>query len=208
MSGGISRRKLIFGALPALSSGCLLDPDGARAQGLVLRSGDPRPNPIPSRPGSALDEMARKIVPHLDLYNVNTREIYSGRWFKGKSYDLAEIEKLNWLMRDWRQGVATQMDVRLFWALAALRQAAMREGHSGILLVTSGYRTPMTNDMLEGAARHSMHLAGRAVDFIMPHAPTELVYRYALWLGIGGVGHYPDRFVHVDSGDMRTWVRG
>lgn len=205
----ISRRKVLFGAaLPALSSACLLAPAASRAEGLLLRAGDPRPNPVPARPGTMLDEMAKKIVPELDLYNPHTRERYRGRWYGGKSYDMGEIDRLNWLLRDWRQGVSTQIDVRLFWALAALRQAAMRDGHSGLMYVTSGYRTPMTNDMLEGAARHSMHLAGRAVDFVLPHASTDMVYRYALWLGIGGVGHYPDQFVHVDSGAMRTWVRG
>ena len=117
-----------------------------------------------------------------------------------------QVLKLNWFMRDWRQSEAVLMDVRLFWALSAMRQAAMKDGHDGRIIFNSGYRTKRTNDRLEGAARNSMHLRGQASDFKIPGIPTELVYRYAAWLDVGGVGHYPGRFIHIDTGSERTWT--
>lgn len=160
----------------------------------------------PKRDGSNLDRLVPEILPYLDLKNTNTGEIFQGYYFRDGAYDMDQVIALNWFMRDWRRSEAVLMDVRLFWAFSAMRQAAMKEGHDGRINFNSGFRTKATNSALEGAARNSMHLKGQAGDFTVPGIKTELVYRYAQWLDVGGVGHYPGRFVHIDTGRERSWV--
>jgi uncharacterized protein YcbK (DUF882 family) len=162
----------------------------------------------PSRPGTPLDDLVPSIIPELDLLNANTRETFRGGYFSFDSgrYRAEAIRDLEWFLRDWREGETEVVDPRLYWALSAISQAAMKDGHSGRIVVTSGYRTPRTNSRLEGAARNSLHLKGRAVDFSLEGVPTKPIFDYMVWLGVGGVGNYPrHHFVHIDSGRPRTW---
>lgn len=158
----------------------------------------------PSRNGSELDRLVPMIDPVLHMKNSNTEEVFSGRYFYSTGYDVEAVRKINWFMRDWREKETVWMDVRLFWALSAIRQAAMLSGHNGIIRFNSGYRTRRTNNKLEGAVRNSMHLRGQASDFALPGIPPVEVYRYARFLGVGGVGSYPS-FTHIDTGAERHW---
>ena len=88
----------------------------------------------------------------------------------------------------------------------------MKDGHDGEVCFLSGYRSRKTNDLLRAqghnAARDSLHIQARANDFRLQGVPIEAVAQYAEWLQVGGVGRYPGRsgnFVHIDSGDIRTW---
>ena len=101
-----------------------------------------------------------------------------------------------------------RLDPRLFDLLASV-QGAMSAVHGSAvpLIVTSGYRTPKHNAGLEGAARASLHLAGRAVDLkASGYAPVAVAVAGAL-CGRGGVGIYPN-FCHLDIGEARVWGRG
>ena len=76
----------------------------------------------------------------------------------------------------------------------------------------SGYRAPQTNAMLSrqqrGVAKDSFHMRGRAIDIRMPGTATSNIKRAALALKAGGVGYYSrSNFVHIDSGQVRTWGR-
>jgi uncharacterized protein YcbK (DUF882 family) len=76
------------------------------------------------------------------------------------------------------------------------------------MIIHSGYRTEQTNRNLEGAARRSQHLLGRAADITLPGLPATYVGRLAAHYAAGGVGFYPSRdFIHVDTGQRRFWVR-
>jgi len=166
--------------------------------------------PDPARPSSRLDQLVPAIRPELRMFNANTNERMSSRFFGPTGYDPFEIRRINWFMRDWRQAEARQIDVRLLWALAAIRQAAMRDGHDGEIRFLSGYRSQQTNDLLRrqgrGAAKDSLHISARANDFSLPGVPIADVVKYAQWLEVGGVGHYPGSFIHIDSGDLRSWL--
>lgn len=194
----VTRRSAILGGL-AFAASLTSVPSMAQSSMLMLAPADPKRN------GSVLDELAPSIQPYLSLKNSNTNETFEGAYFVDGAYDMDQVLKLNWFMRDWRRKEAVLMDVRLFWALSAMRQASIKDGHDGSIVFNSGYRTRQTNDHLEGAARNSLHLKGQANDFKIPGIPTDIVYRYALWLDVGGVGHYPNRFVHIDTGRERTW---
>lgn len=163
----------------------------------------------PSRADSRLDKLVPLIEPVLDLYNPNTREREEVRFYGATGYNRTGLAKLNHLLRDWRQDEIVAIDLRLFWGLAAIRTAALRDGLSGEIQANSGYRTRETNDLLrlEGykTAPNSFHMKGRAVDFKVIGGSVEHVARYAEWLEIGGTGHYRGRFVHADTGEVRRW---
>jgi uncharacterized protein YcbK (DUF882 family) len=123
-------------------------------------------------------------------------------------YNARDLLLLSWLLRDVGDASsAVWIDPRLFDLLAAV-QGAMSAVHGSAvpLIVTSGYRTPKHNAGLEGAARASLHLAGRAVDLkVVGYAPDAVAVAGAL-CGRGGVGIYPN-FCHLDLGEARVWGR-
>ncbi|WP_375264224.1 YcbK family protein [Palleronia sp.] len=166
--------------------------------------------PDPLRDGSVLDRLVPLIDPVIHLRNANTGEETELRFFEDGAYLEGPVKKLNWMFRDWRQEAAPQIDVRLFWALAAIRGGAMQEGHSGKIQLLSGYRTRATNDLLRRkgykAADKSYHLKARASDLRLEGVPMEQLAEYAEWLEVGGVGRYKrSNFVHIDSGPIRGW---
>lgn len=169
----------------------------------------PAAPPDPDRANSRLDQLVPLIEPVLDLYNPNTKERKLVRFFGSTGYNRGGVQELNYLMRDWRQKEVTQIDIRLFWGLAAIRTAAMQDGLDGSIQINSGYRTARTNEYLrsEGyrTAVNSLHTKGRAIDFVVKGGEVADVAKYAQWLEIGGTGHYRGRFVHIDSGDVRVW---
>lgn len=80
-------------------------------------------------------------------------------------------------------------------------------GVSRPLVVTSGLRHPLTNELTEGAARDSWHTRGGAADFLIEGIDQARVASFGRWLSGGGVGLYVRKnFVHVDRGRVRTWI--
>ncbi|EYD78082.1 hypothetical protein Rumeso_00318 [Rubellimicrobium mesophilum DSM 19309] len=168
------------------------------------------PLPDPSRPGSRLDSVMRSADSYLDVTNQNTGEHLALRFLDDGNYDRRAIRRLDWLFRDWREDKHPEIDPRIYWGLAALSDAARRDGQSGRITLLSGYRTKRTNNMLrqqgKGAASNSFHTHRRAADIRLDGVPMEQVADYAEWLQIGGVGRYHGSdFTHIDSGPTRTW---
>lgn len=110
------------------------------------------------------------------------------------------------LLRDVRAGVGATMNPVVLDILCGVNGWCRASGVSRPFVVTSGYRTPATNDITEGAARHSEHTRGGAVDGFLPGVSPEYLARLGVYLSGGGVGWYPSRgFVHLDHGRLRTW---
>lgn len=130
------------------------------------------------------------------FYFVNGRINYEHYWIA------------SYLMRDVRAQKMIYMDIRLLDLLAAIQAWLTFFGHRGPIVITSGYRTEKTNSSLEGAAKNSMHLRGKAVDFTIPGLNVRDVAKIAAHFRAGGVGIYPSRnFIHLDTGGIRTWTR-
>jgi len=166
---------------------------------------------------SRLDNLKPIITPELRLFNANTGERMSAVFWRDGQYVEQELRRIDWLMRDWREAEMLSVDRDLIWGLAAIREAAMRDGHNGEIRFLSGYRSRKTNDMLRntghGAARNSLHIKAQAIDFSLPGVPVRPISQYAEWLEMGGVGYYPGSFIHIDTGKMfndkgqrRTWT--
>jgi uncharacterized protein YcbK (DUF882 family) len=114
-----------------------------------------------------------------------------------------------WLMRDRNVPVSqgyVKIDIVEVEALWEVQQVLGLMGVRQPLVITSGYRSPATNDATEGAARNSMHLYGKAADMYVPGVSMRDLFD-ACWSRevSGGIGYYEDH-VHLDSGTRRWWV--
>lgn len=113
-----------------------------------------------------------------------------------------------YLLRDVRQNKAVLMDPKLLDLICATQAWLKYYGYNGPIHVNSGYRTIQTNSRLEGAAKNSMHLYGKALDFRVPGLTPMQIAKIAAKFQAGGIGIYPtSNFIHLDTGGVRVWVR-
>ena len=128
-------------------------------------------------------------------------------WTPVENYIRESIKELSWTLRDHRNDNMKMMDPKLLDQLYALQ---LRMETTTPIHVISGYRSPVTNAMLrrtnKAVAKNSMHMYGKAVDIRMPGHSISALRRAAVSLQAGGVGYYRrSKFIHIDSGDVRTW---
>lgn len=128
-----------------------------------------------------------------------------------QSLDKEGYYRASWMLRDVKFNSAVQMDVQLLDVMYLMQAWLKYYGQHHPLIVTSGFRTKKNNASLERAALNSMHLYGKAADWVMPKVSSTTLGRMALHLtrelGQGGAGIYPgDRFVHTDTGRLRHWI--
>jgi uncharacterized protein YcbK (DUF882 family) len=146
----------------------------------------------------------------LAFFNTHTAERLSIAYARGSQYQAAALDKINFILRDFRANEIKPIDPSLLDLLHALR--AELESDQPIHII-SGYRSPQTNAMLRanggadsGVAAGSLHMAGKAVDIRVPGVPLGALRDAARALKRGGVGFYPaSNFVHVDTGRVRHW---
>ncbi len=84
-----------------------------------------------------------------------------------------------------------------------------REITNGPMTLNSGWRSQQYNAGLNGSAKKSMHLEGKAADlkwpgFVKVSDNTNNFVKLAREMGFGGIGYY-NRFIHVDIGRPRSW---
>jgi uncharacterized protein YcbK (DUF882 family) len=157
------------------------------------------------------DAIAQGGTRSLTIYHAHTKEQETITFKSGGSYDSAGLQKLNWLLRDWRQDEPTRMDPQLFDILWEVYRAS---GSSSPIHVVSAYRSPGTNAMLarrsRGVAKSSQHMSGKAMDFNLPDVSMAKVRDIGLRMQNGGVGYYPranNPWVHLDTGGVRHWPK-
>ena len=147
----------------------------------------------------------------LSLYNIHTKETLTSTYKKGGKYVPAEMEKINWILRDWRKNEATTMDPEL---IDLLWEVHSELGSAEPIHIISGFRSRGTNEMLRksvgGQASLSRHILGKAADVHFPDVPVKNLRYSALIREKGGVGYYPTSaipFVHMDIDRVRAWPR-
>ncbi len=146
---------------------------------------------------------ARKIT----FRNSHTGETFSGVYRVGDKYLPDAFDRINIVLRDFRSNELFPIDPRVIDIIYSVHELSGRTEPYEIL---SGYRCPKTNAGLrsnsEGVAKNSLHMTGQAIDLRMPNFDTSQIKKLAVSLKAGGVGYYPkSNFVHMDSGDVRTW---
>ncbi|MBI1383602.1 MAG: DUF882 domain-containing protein [Rhizobiales bacterium] len=147
----------------------------------------------------------------LTVYNIHSKDTVSVIYKRNGRYVPESLEKLNWVMRDWRRNEPTKMDPEL---LDIIWEVHTELGSREPIHLISGYRSPSTNEMLRrtqgGQARNSQHTRGKAADVHFPDVPAKRLRYAALVRERGGVGYYPTSavpFVHIDTGNVRHWPR-
>ena len=123
------------------------------------------------------------------------------------NYDNDILASLNWFLRC-GDGTWQYMDIGTVEMLNYMSKTL----GDPLILVHSAYRSPQYNAKIENAARNSLHMYGKAVDFSVPGISIREVCSHSLLArntaGRGGVGYYPGKgFVHLDSGAYRQWLK-
>lgn len=159
---------------------------------------------LPRHAFAALTTPRPKI---LRFENLHTGEFLKTEFFDGRRYNNAELTRLNYLFRDYRNNKIKIIDPKLFDQIYLL-QVLM--GTNKPVQLVSGYRSVETNNALRrkssGVAKNSYHTHGRAMDFHIQGVELNHIRKAALKMRVGGVGYYPNsNFVHIDTGPVRKW---
>ncbi len=133
------------------------------------------------------------------------RTIY---WTPREGYIRESLASVSHFMRDFRQNQVRDIDPALLDIIYAI---SVNIGTHRKFEVMSGYRSPKTNRMLRrrsrNVAKKSYHMKAKAMDFQVENISAQDLRRIALSLRKGGVGYYPGaRYIHVDTGNVRTWT--
>jgi uncharacterized protein YcbK (DUF882 family) len=176
-----ARRRLLAAGAAVLASSLLALPRHARASAGPLRT--------------------------LSFRHTHTGETLSIAYAAGGTYLTEGLARVDWLLRDFRNGEAHAIDPQLLDQLHALSALTRSKAPYEVI---SGYRSPATNESLQrrggGVATHSLHLEGRAIDVRLADVPLADLRDAATSLRAGGVGYYPQsQFVHLDTGRVRRW---
>ncbi len=156
-----------------------------------------------AEPAWAAKPGSRSII----LENLNTGNRLNVVYAIGNKYVPQALSQLNIFLRDHHSGKISKIDPKLFDLLYKLRLTLSSKKPIQIIC---GYRSPATNKMLQqsghsGVASQSLHMKGKAIDLRFADSSLADVRDAALRLKSGGVGYYPHEFVHVDTGEIRTW---
>lgn len=155
-----------------------------------------------------LECFANRIEYHpLTFYHTHTGENLQINYSFKKGYSFATQRKINEFLRDFRTEQIHPIDPALIDILSKIQ---IFSGSTGVYEIISGYRSPETNRLLRersaGVAQNSLHMQGKAIDIRLSDVPTRKIQHVAIMLRRGGVGYYSSSdFVHIDTGDFRTW---
>jgi uncharacterized protein YcbK (DUF882 family) len=143
----------------------------------------------------------------LFLEHEHTGDSLKLTYFEQGHYVHGALEEINFLMRDYHTDDVHPIDTALLDQLFDLNEIL---GINKPIHIVSGYRSPFTNAQLRrntpGVAEHSFHMQGRAIDIRIEGVHARTIKDAALSMVQGGVGYYPyNNFVHLDTGDIRTW---
>jgi uncharacterized protein YcbK (DUF882 family) len=143
----------------------------------------------------------------LCLVHHHTGETLSLAYYEHGRYIYPALQEISYLLRDYHNGEVYPIDPLL---LDQLHDVKLLLGVKKPFQIVSAYRSPETNASLRrhsrGVARHSLHMEGKAIDIRIEGVGSNTIRNAALSLNRGGVGYYPrSNFVHIDTGDIRTW---
>jgi uncharacterized protein YcbK (DUF882 family) len=141
------------------------------------------------------------------LHHAHTGETLKAVYYADGRYQPDALKAAARHLRDWRQGLAHEVDPELLDLIWGMRK---KLATTAPIEVLCGYRSPATNALLRkrsrAVARHSLHMEGMAIDLHVPGRSLRAVRAAAIGLKGGGVGYYPKSgFVHVDTGALRYW---
>lgn len=140
--------------------------------------------------------MATSLTPHVET---------------GKTYAVADPAIIQWFDAHMRHFTSFEVACTccgnlVFQPEALQRLDAMRKTFGAPVLVYSGTRCARHNRKVGGAPQ-SKHLSGTAFDVAPAKGEgTVRLLEAGLRAGFIGIGLYPGRFIHLDTGPERIWV--
>ena len=147
----------------------------------------------------------------ISLRNIHTDDVVTVEYKRNGRYVPDAMERINWVMRDWRRDEQTTMDPKLVDLLWDMHREL---GSKEPIHLISAFRSHTTNNMLRtprgGQASESRHILGKAADVHFPDVPLKRLRYSSLVRERGGVGYYPTSaipFVHLDTDRVRHWPR-
>lgn len=199
-------RRLFDSSVFRLSESVEQPPSQARRRVLTYMAGA-MALPMLSLP--ELAEAAMKKNARLLAFNhLHTGEKLAVVYRMGGNYVPQAMQQLRHLTRDFRTGGMHHMDPNLYDLLWQLSRDVNTTQPFEII---SAFRSPQTNQALRsrsrhsGVATHSLHMEGAAMDICLADTQLTELRDAALDLKAGGVGYYPEGFIHVDTGRVRRW---
>jgi uncharacterized protein YcbK (DUF882 family) len=162
---------------------------------------------LPNRANNRFGRNGNITHKTLALQNMTTGDALNVTYFEHGRYLPDALHEINYLYRDHLTDEVHPVDTALLDQLHDLQDTL---GVKKQIHVICGYRSPFTNAQLRsrshGVAKNSLHMQGRAIDIRMVGVDSRTVRDAALSMAQGGVGYYPgSNFVHLDTGDVRTW---
>lgn len=159
-------------------------------------------------PNTVLASISTPAPRILRFRNVNTGDSLTSTFSEGQGFSAGMLKKLDYLMRDKRNGAIHRMDPKLFTKLYRIQ--TLLGARNNEIAVICGYRSPSSNASMHrrsrGVASNSYHMRGQAIDFRIDGISLSRIRQVAEGLDNGGVGYYPrSNFVHVDTGPSRSW---
>jgi len=128
-------------------------------------------------------------------------------YYKDGKLDLNQYWFASYLLRDVNENKMTYIDLKLLDLICAVQAWLIYFGNYNPISVVSGFRTLKTNRSLENAAKNSMHLYGKAIDFRVAGLDIRTIGLIAERFYAGGVGLYLNsNFIHLDTGGVRKWI--
>ena len=110
----------------------------------------------------------------ISFYGVNTKETLTIQYMKNGKHIPEAMQKINWILRDWRKDEPTEMDPDLIDLVWEIHNEL---GSAEPINVISAYRSRDTNEMLRrtvgGQASQSRHILGKAMDVHFPRRAGE-----------------------------------
>jgi len=144
----------------------------------------------------------------LRLHRPASKETVEACYWRDGQLDSVGYLRICRILRDVRADKAATIDIRLLNLLRGMQGwVEVSYGIHDPYQINSGYRTHATNGSTEGAARHSLHMKGQAVDGLHPGLPLEYTGNLFKAFQGGGVGFYLNskKFIHADVGRVRQW---
>lgn len=198
LPGDLSRRTFLkqAGGAFLMLSGLSALSDRSDAEELAVRASV-------ENPFAAIWQRPREVVIHRQATGERRRLLL---WHPQEGWVRDGYSEACFMLRDVVVGEVKQIDLGLLNMLYAIQSWYLANSVFEPLIVTSGYRNPVRNLGIEGAAKNSMHTIGRAADVRVRGLTTTQLWQMAAALRAGGVGYYPGKgFVHIDTGRIRYW---
>jgi uncharacterized protein YcbK (DUF882 family) len=139
--------------------------------------------------------------------HLHTGESVDVVYFENGRYAPRSLAVLDHFLRDHRDGSIHPIDPVLFDFLHIVNS---RLGGRQPVEIVCGYRSEKSNALLRsistGVAKNSLHMIGQAIDIRIPGRSVAEIAQVAESVQRGGVGRYRrSGFVHLDTGNVRTW---